>query len=177
VQWFRVVLSDLKQMRFEEDEVEKYSVRKGDVVVCEGGYPGQAAIWERDEPIMFQKALHRVRFLAKSYDPRLFVQYLKFADEAGFLKGYFTGSGIKHFTGDALHSFVIPLPPLAEQATIVARVEALITICRSLEEQIEQSRGHAVNLLHAVLKETLVPAHERKANVVSRHEFESVFDL
>jgi type I restriction enzyme S subunit len=158
VQWFRLVLSDLKEMRFEDHEIEKYSVQKGDIVICEGGYPGQAAIWEDDEPIMFQKALHRVRFLAQGYEPVLFVQYLKFADAAGFLKGYYTGSGIKHFTGDALHSFVLPLPPLAEQAAIVERVEALMTTCRALEAEIEHARTHAAHLLQAVLKEAFAPA-------------------
>lgn len=158
VQWFRLVLSDLKEMRFEDHEIEKYSVQKGDIVICEGGYPGQAAIWEDDEPIMFQKALHRVRFLAQGYEPVLFVQYLKLADTAGFLKDYFTGAGIKHFTGDALHSFVLPLPPLAEQAAIVERVEALMTTCRALEAEIEHARTHAAHLLQAVLKEAFAPA-------------------
>lgn len=163
VQWFRIVLSNLKEMRFEDHEIEKYSVQKGDIVICEGGYPGQSAIWERDEQIMFQKALHRVRFLANGYDPRLFVQYLKLGDQAGFLKSYFTGSGIKHFTGDALHSFVIPLPPRAEQAAIVERVEALMTTCCMLEAEIGQSRTDAAHLLQAVLKEAFNPALEKIA--------------
>jgi type I restriction enzyme S subunit len=158
VQWFRLVLSDLKEMRFEGHEIEKYSVEKGDIVICEGGYPGQAAIWEQDEPIMFQKALHRVRFIAQGYEPVLFVQYLKLADEAGFLKDYYTGSGIKHFTGDALHSFVLPLPPIAEQAAIIERVEALMETCRDLETEIENSRTHASQLLQAILKEAFAPA-------------------
>ena len=160
VQWFRLALTDLKEMRFEDHEIEKYSVQKGDIVICEGGYPGQAAIWEHAEPIMFQKALHRVRFLANGYEPTLFVQYLKLADEAGFLKDYFTGSGIKHFTGDALHRFVIPLPPIAEQAAIVERVEALMTTCRALEAEIEQSSTHAAHLLQAVLKEAFATSRE-----------------
>jgi type I restriction enzyme S subunit len=158
VQWFRLVLSDLKEMRFEGHEIEKYSVEKGDIVICEGGYPGQAAIWEQDEPIMFQKALHRVRFIAQGYEPVLFVQYLKLADEAGFLKDYYTGSGIKHFTGDALHSFVLPLPPIAEQAAIIERVEALMETCRDLETEIENSRTHSSQLLQAILKEAFTPA-------------------
>jgi type I restriction enzyme S subunit len=158
VQWFQFVLADVKQMRFEDDEIEKYSVQKGDVVICEGGYPGQAAIWESEEPIMFQKALHRVRFLAEGFLPVLFVHYLKLTDSTGYLKGYFTGSGIKHFTGDALHSLVIPLPPLAEQAAIVERVEALMEHCRALEAEIDHTRTHAAQLLQAVLKEAFAPS-------------------
>ena len=160
VKWFNFVLTDLKEMRFEDHEIEKYSVRKGDIVICEGGYPGQAAIWDKDETIMFQKALHRVRFLAGGFAPTLFVQYIKLAYETEFLKEYFTGSGIKHFTGAALHSLVLPLPPLAEQAAIVERVEALMTTCRALEAEIEQAHTHAANLLQAILKEAFAPAAE-----------------
>ena len=54
--------------------------------------------------------------------------------------------------------FVIPLPPLAEQATIVARVEALLTSCRMLAAEIVHTRTHAAHLLQAVLKESFIPA-------------------
>jgi len=52
-------------MPFLENEKEKYTAIKGDVLICEGGYPGRAAIWEEDYPIFFQKAIHRVRFQKK----------------------------------------------------------------------------------------------------------------
>jgi type I restriction enzyme S subunit len=57
-----------------------------------------------------------------------------------------------------IKDFVIPLPPLAEQAAIVARVEALMTTCRLLEAEIEHARTHAAHLLQAVLKEAFAPA-------------------
>lgn len=46
VRWFTFDLSDLLEMRFREDEVEQYTARKGDLLICEGGYPGRAAIWD-----------------------------------------------------------------------------------------------------------------------------------
>ena len=158
VQWFNVNVDDLKEMPFEEDELEKYTVERGDVVICEGGYPGQAAIWDGDDPIMFQKALHRVRFVLRAFDSRLFVYYLKLADAVGFLRKHFTGAAIRHFTGQSLHQFTIPLPPLAEQAAIVERVEALMRTCQALEVEIDRSRTYAAQLLQAVLKEAFAPA-------------------
>ena len=158
VQWFDIQLHDLKQMRFEDHELEKYAVERGDIVICEGGYPGRAAIWQRNESIMFQKALHRVRFILSAFDSRLFVCFLKLADEAGFLASYFTGAGIKHFTGKALHRFLIPLPPLVEQDAIVERVESLMDSCRQLETEIKHSQTHAENLLQVVLKEAFTSA-------------------
>ena len=87
VRWFDFDLSDLLEMRFEDDETERYSAVKGDLLVCEGGYPGRAAIWERDEPIFFQKAIHRVRF----YVPQLakwFLYFLYIKDATGELRNH-----------------------------------------------------------------------------------------
>jgi len=111
VRWFEFDLSDLLEMKFEADEVERYTARKGDVMICEGGYPGRAAIWDQDEAIYFQKAIHRVRF----HEPeraKLFLYYLWKCDADGSLSDHFTGSGIQHFTGKALKKFAFPLPPL-----------------------------------------------------------------
>ena len=64
VRWLKFDLSDLLEMKIEESEVKKYTVEKNDLVICEGGEPGRCAVWEEDEPMFYQKALHRVRFIA-----------------------------------------------------------------------------------------------------------------
>jgi len=124
VRWFTFDLSDLLQMPFLPNEAEKYTAIKGDVLICEGGYPGRAAIWDEDYPIYFQKALHRVRF----HQPELnkwFVYYLSVQDSSGQLKQHFSGTGIQHFTGEVLARFPIPVPPLPELRRAVAKFDAL----------------------------------------------------
>jgi len=119
VRWFDFDLSDVQEMRFQKEEQDRYSVVKGDLVICEGGYPGRAAIWDQDESVYFQKALHRVRF----HEParaRWLLYYLYMKDLDGSLKSHFNGTGIQHFTGEALAQFKMPLPPLADQRRIVA---------------------------------------------------------
>jgi type I restriction enzyme S subunit len=64
VRWFEFDLTDIAEMRFEEHEHERYAAKVGDVLICEGGYPGRAAIWLDEKPMYFQKAIHRVRFFA-----------------------------------------------------------------------------------------------------------------
>ncbi|MGK9451374.1 hypothetical protein ACSSZE_08970 [Acidithiobacillus caldus] len=62
VRWGSFDLSDLALMKFEDEEEERYGVRPGDLIVCEGGEPGRCAIWRGEVPDMrIQKALHRVR--------------------------------------------------------------------------------------------------------------------
>lgn len=153
VQWHRVDISDLKEMRFEEHEEEKYSVTKGDVVICEGGYPGRASIWKNDWDIMFQKALHRVRFISACFNSDLFVNLLWLWDANGEITKHFTGAGIQHLTGKSLNKMPLPLPPLGEQQAIVTRFERLLSLCDQLEIQITQNQTHAEQLMQAVLKE------------------------
>ncbi|QEG40437.1 EcoKI restriction-modification system protein HsdS [Roseimaritima ulvae] len=110
VRWFDFDLADLLEMKFEPGEERKYTAKKGDVLVCEGGYPGRAAIWQSEEAIFFQKAVHRIRFVEPSHN-RWFVYYIFYRDSFGTLKSYFTGAGIQHFTGKALGRFSLPIPP------------------------------------------------------------------
>lgn len=62
VRWGAFELDDLRYMKFESHEVERYSLKYGDIVMCEGGEPGRCAIWKKHQPgMMIQKALHRIR--------------------------------------------------------------------------------------------------------------------
>jgi type I restriction enzyme S subunit len=132
VRWFNFDLSDLLQMPFLPEESAKYTAIKGDVLICEGGYPGRAAIWAEDYPIYFQKALHRVRF-HESMHNKWFVYYFYALDKSGELKQHFSGTGIQHFTGEVLARFELPLPPLPELRRAVAKFEELSTETQRLE--------------------------------------------
>ena len=144
VRWGEFDLSDVLKMRFLPEEAEKYTAVKGDVLICEGGYPGRAAIWDEDEPIYFQKALHRVRFHEPTRN-KWFVYYLQFRDLEGTLKKHFNGAGIQHFTGEALAQFEIPVPPLAEQQRIVGVLDeafaGLATAQANAEKNLQNARA------------------------------------
>lgn len=122
VRWGKFDLSDLLQMPFEDGEAERYSIGQNDLVVCEGGEPGRCAIWTETESIKFQKALHRVRCSDGILNKYIQI-ILKTFYTNGMLESYYTGSTIKHLTGDALNSFLFPLPPTKEQLRIVDEVE------------------------------------------------------
>ena len=155
VRWFDFNLSDLLEMRFEETELPEYELRDGDVLICEGGEPGRAAVWdERVTGVYFQKAIHRVRF-KPFVDPVYFVYALRASADDGRLAEEFTGAGIKHFTGKGLKAYRFPLPPLAEQRRIVAKVDVLMAICDQLEAQITVTEQDSRRFLESVLADAL----------------------
>jgi len=128
VRWFDVDTTDLQMMPFEDHEHERYGLKAGDIVICEGGEAGRAAIWDGRLPdLKFQKAIHRVRPGPRLHN-RFFVHRLMADHQNGRLGDYLTGATIKHFTGQDLARYEIPLPPLAEQrriAEVLDRAEAL----------------------------------------------------
>lgn len=125
VRWGQFDLADLAQMKFESHEAERYGIRDGDLIVCEGGEPGRCAIWREQIPGMkIQKALHRVR-AKPSLSNRYLFYWFMLAGRTGQLEPYFTGTTIKHLTGKALAELKVQLPPIAEQHTIAATLGAL----------------------------------------------------
>lgn len=151
VRWFQVETSDMLEMRIEDREVERYSAQKGDLLICEGGYPGRAAVWDQDEPVFFQKALHRVRFSNPAYATFL-MHYLFLKDATGQLKEQFTGSGIQHFTGQALAQFRMPFPDLKTTEKLVAKIEEMRAATDVLERQYEAVISQLENLRQSLLQ-------------------------
>jgi type I restriction enzyme S subunit len=151
VRWFEFDLSDLTEMPFLENEKEKYSAVKGDVLICEGGYPGRAAIWQEDYPIYFQKAIHRVRFHKPEYN-KWFLYHLYLSDQTGKLKEYFSGTGIQHFTGEALAKYLIPLPPVNKVETIVQKLDALSAETKKLEAIYRQKVSDLEEMKKSILQ-------------------------
>ena len=155
VRWFDFDLSDVKEMRFEDSELEEFSLRRGDVLICEGGYPGRAAVWdERESNIYFQKAIHRVRF-QNGVNPNYFVYVLRESADSGRLNSYFTGAGIQHFTGKGLASFLVPLPPLPEQHRIVAKVDELMALCDALKARLADAKTTQIHLADAIVEQAV----------------------
>jgi type I restriction enzyme S subunit len=144
VRWRGFDLRDLLEMRFEPGEDERYGLHPGDVVICEGGEPGRAAVWRAEMPEMrFQKALHRVR-CDNILLPEWLVNVLQEQSYTGQLTNYFTGTGIAHLTGISLLRVPIPLPPIAEQRELIRIIDALWCLADSVHQKVE-SASRSVN--------------------------------
>ena len=129
VYWNKIDLSKIKQAQFTEIELAKYLLQKNDLLICEGGDIGRAAIWDINETMYYQNALHRVRFYGKIF-PKFFLYILSLYKALGLLDKKSKGMTIKHFTKSALNSIVIPLPPLLEQKRIIEKIEQLMQLLK-----------------------------------------------
>lgn len=148
VLWDKIDLSTLKQTRFRVEELEKYSVRKGDLLICEGGDIGRAAIWDKDETILYQNALHRVRFNDEVL-PRYCLFYLRHLKENGILDiRYGKGVTIKHLVKSSLLSIPIPIPPLSEQSRIVEELDQLSNIIEKKRQQLSELDNLAQSIFY-----------------------------
>lgn len=152
VRWFNFDLSDLLEMRIEQNEFDKYSIRYGDLVICEGGEPGRCAVWDKNESIFYQKALHRVRFTNGS-NAKFYMYYLWFAAQTGLLNRYFTGTGIKHLTGQSLNKIPVPNFDKPSQDRAVSEIEFRLSVCNQIEETMDVSLHQAEALRQSILKQ------------------------
>lgn len=108
-------------------------------------------------PAAFNDGIAAFLCLPELIDKRFLFYFLK-AKTAWFLAEVSKGIGQPNLNTDLIKATSMGIPPLAEQATIVTRVGALMANCRALEAEIEHARTYAAHLLQAVLKEAFVPA-------------------
>ncbi|MBT0334850.1 restriction endonuclease subunit S [Morganella morganii subsp. morganii] len=149
IQWDYISLEDINEMRFEEHELEEFLLRKGDLLICEGGEPGRCAVWNHEGEYYFQKALHRLRtFLNMS--PHFFAMTLKIGALNGTLDSLFTGVTIKHLPGDKLQQYVVPLMPLKEQVKVLAKTYELLELCDTLKSRLQSAQQTRLHLADAL---------------------------
>ncbi len=134
VYWNRFELDDLKSMPFTDSEIEKCTVTKGDLLVCEGGDIGRAAIWNFDDEIRIQNHLHRLR----AYDDIqvIFYYYVLYIFKlSGKISG--NGIGLQGLSSHVLHNIIVPVPPIDEQKRIARAVEKSLSLITSIENHKE----------------------------------------
>ena len=121
--WDRFDLTVVKQMRFTDSEIEKCKATKGDLLLCEGGDVGRAAIWNYDFDIMIQNHIHRLRGKADVSSRFFFYVFMLYKQ-----KNYIGGKGvaIQGLSSRDLHNLPIPIPPLKEQYRIADTLDNLI---------------------------------------------------
>ena len=134
VYWDTFDLSVVKQMLFKENELEKCTVVKGDLLVCEGGDVGRSAIWNQDYDICIQNHLHRLRPKAE-LSVRFYYHVLKYLKDNNMIGG--KGIGLLGLSSKELHKLPFPLPPYNEQQRVANKIEELFTLLENIQKSLE----------------------------------------
>ncbi|WP_245539070.1 restriction endonuclease subunit S [Thioflavicoccus mobilis] len=135
-------------MTFEDRELARYSLADGDLLVCEGGEVGRAAIWSAPiSPCFYQKALHRLRAVDGMTLPRFMYYLLVMSAGIGVFRANGNPNTIDHLTAEAFRSYKFPWPPIEEQVRIslflddkTARIDGLIEKKRALLDRLTEKR-------------------------------------
>lgn len=172
VRWGKIDTSDLFEMPFRDEELERFGIRDGDVLVCEGGEPGRAAVWQGGATeLKYQKALHRVR-LPSGILPHWLVHSLYYDSVQGSLAKQFTGTTIAHLTGEAIKEYPLRVAPLTEQARVLDAVASYFTrlddAVATLERVERNLKRYRASVLKSAVEGRLVPTEATLAKQEGR---------
>ncbi len=156
VQWDRIDLGEVQQVRLSKSDLIRFRLQKGDLLVCEGGDVGRAAIWDNDlDECYYQKALHRLRPL-RGYHPRLMLETLRYLMGRDALSEYISRTSIAHLTQEKLAAVPLPTPKVDEQERMVGEI---LTAKQRMET--EESQLQKLRLLKSALMEDLLTGRVR----------------
>ena len=156
---------DGSQCKYLDLNIEQDSylwLKDGDILIQRANsleLVGTAAVYRgRDSEFIYPDLMMKCRAVFSES-----TNYLYYTLSSRFTQDYFKGKAtgsagnMPKISQTTVTATLIPLPPLAEQAVIMERVEALMKTCQALEAEIEQARSHTNHLLQAVLKEAFNP--------------------
>jgi type I restriction enzyme S subunit len=143
VQWDGVSLTPQVKMWFSESEKEKYLLKKGDLLVSEGGDVGRSCLYNDEyERCYIQNAINRVRSSHKVSTEYLYY-FMKAMHHSGFVEIICNKSTIPHFTAEKVAEVRYTRPPINEISQIV---ESLNGVCKQIEESITLVENNIIKL-------------------------------
>jgi type I restriction enzyme, S subunit len=149
VQWFDFNLMDVLEMNFNSSECKILRLQVGDLLICEGGEPGRAAIWRGEiEECYYQKTLHRARPNNDLVNSEYLAYLFWFLSSYGGLSTHITSSTISHLTGEKLKAMNIPIPALALQKEFAQRMH----LTEKINTENNKSLTHLNNLFTSLLQ-------------------------
>ncbi|ELV8643680.1 restriction endonuclease subunit S [Vibrio vulnificus] len=153
-------LQNVKEIDLPVDEMEKYSVEEGDLLITEGGdwdKVGRTAIWRSEVPYM---AHQNHVFKARPYLIEQSETWLEMYLNGPFARNYFAGSSkqttnLASINKTQLRSCLIAVPPHGEKQKITTRVEELFHQCDLLQQHIIECKATQVQLADTLIEQAL----------------------
>jgi type I restriction enzyme S subunit len=142
VQWNRLELDNVATMAMSAREREKFSLRPGDILACEGRHVGKSALWRDEIPgATYQKALHRLRRLSDRDVPEYLLHCLQYYSWTGRFVAETGETTIPHLPAERFRAMLFPFPPRAEQEEIAIAIRSYDACLQAIAVRIEGTRG------------------------------------
>ncbi|EGQ9105704.1 Type I restriction-modification system specificity [Vibrio cholerae] len=160
VQRGRLELDDLKRFEVTSEELERYRLMPGDLMVVEGNGSeneiGRCAIWSGEvQDCLHQNHLIKCRPLSLDLSSWV-LQTLNSPFGIAVMKSLaVTSSGLYNLSVGKIRSIAFPLPPLKEQHRIVAKVDGLMALCDQLKSRLQTSQQTQLALAEALVEQAL----------------------
>ena len=152
VQWNRLDLTQVETMSFNEREAQKFELRVGDILACEGRHVGKSAMWRNEIPgACYQKALHRIRALNGEQIPEFLLYQMEYQSLSGVFADQTGETTIPHLPAERLRAIHFVFPPKQEQLAIVAEIETILKCKTTLEGHVEASRRLLTTFVEGVV--------------------------
>jgi len=151
VQWGQIDISDISTVPMTPSDMEAFGLRNGDLLVCEGGEVGRAAIWNAPIPeCYYQKALHRLR-PTRGFEPRVMAALFRLWVDRGVLANYVTQTSIAHLPREKLLLIPLPVPSPPEQSAIADVLSDMDADLATLEQRRDKTRAIKQGMMQELL--------------------------
>jgi len=145
------VVCEQEQMDFSPDEIKKFQLRRGDLLVCEGGEVGRSAIWDGQiEACCYQKALHRLRLLHGSVSTAYMLEFMILGNDQGMFSSLTGHSTIAHLPAIKLKSLSVPVAPKKQQEEFVEQIREFQRGLESVKQHNQETCDLRTALLQAI---------------------------
>ena len=134
--WDRFELEELKSMLFKDSEIDKCTIKKGDLLICEGGDIGRSAIWCEDYEMRIQNHIHRLRPYVDDICVRFYYYVMMYYKNNGLISG--RGIGLQGLSSKRLHSILVPFPDIETQFLIAEKIDELFSVIDTIDELQQQ---------------------------------------
>lgn len=149
IRWGTIRFDDVKVLGLRQDEIARYSVEPGDLLVCEGGEPGRCAVYRGPPGVYaYQKALHRVRPKEGKIRVELLQYWLEHLAKTGALASKIAQTTIQHLPLERIVQIEVPVPPMAQQDFLIdaldlhlSRIDAGVVALKRGEKALKSYRA------------------------------------
>lgn len=151
VQWGRINVTDIGLIKLSPSDLQRFRLREGDLLVCEGGEVGRSAIWRQSlDECYYQKALHRLR-PKKGFNVPFMQNILHKYSVEGLLQNYVTQTSIAHLPKDKFQTLPIPVPSPVEQQAIAETLSDVDALIELLDARLTKKRQVKQGVMQALL--------------------------